>query len=149
MAYDYVYYYDKINYHRHTLGEVQTNFNCNIVIDGSKDSMQIDVHSYSRDALQPNTIILHPTDPLQWWVVKKDNVKRNMNEQGFYYIHSITLNGAIDLLKNRDLTDCGMNANNYTIDTFFKKLLKLSNFEFEYQINYGNNVDPNKKVDLF
>ena len=147
MAYDKIYYFDKINHRRHELGEIQTNFNLNIVIDGDKDSMQIDVHSYSREALQPNTIIYHANDPLQWFVVKKDNVKRNANEKGFYYIHSITLNGAIDLLKNRDLTDCGFNANGYTIDEFFKKLLKLSNFEFDYEIDYGNNVDKDKKVD--
>ena len=148
MAYDKIYYFDKINHRRYELGEIQTNFNLNVVIDGDKDSMQIDVHSYSREALQPNTIIYHPNDPLQWFVVKKDNVKRNANEKGFYYIHSITLNGAIDLTKNRDLTDCGMNANGYTIDEFFKKLLKLSNFEFNYEINYGNNVDKDKKVDF-
>lgn len=146
MAYDRIYYFDKNNYRRYELGEIQTNFNLNIVIDGEKDSMQIDVHSYSRDALQPNTIIYHENDPLQWFVVKKDNVKRNANEKGFYYIHSITLNGAIDLTKNRDLTDCGFNANGYTIDEFFKKLLKLSNFEFDYEIDYGNNVDKDKKV---
>lgn len=146
MAYDKIYYFDKITYRRYELGEIQTNFNLNIVIDGDKDSMQIDVHSYSRDALQPNTIIYHANDPLQWFVVKKDNVKRNANEKGFYYIHSITLNGAIDLLKNRDLTDCGFNANGYTIDEFFKKLLKLSNFEFDYEIDYGDNVDKNQKV---
>ena len=147
MAFDRIYYFDKNNFRRYLLGEIQTNFNLNIVIDGDKDSMQIDVHSYSRDALQPNTIIYHPNDPLQWFVVKKDNVKRNANEKGFYYIHSLTLNGAIDLLKNRDLTDCGFNANGYTIDEFFKKLLKLSNFEFEYEIDYGNNVDKDKLVD--
>lgn len=147
MAYDKIYYFDKINHRRYELGEIQTNFNLNIVIDGDKDSMQIDVHSYSRDALQPNTIIYHANDPLQWFVVKKDNVKRNANEKGFYYIHSITINGAIDLTKNRDLTDCGFNANGYTIDEFFKKLLKLSNFEFDYEIDYGNNVDKDKKVD--
>lgn len=147
MAYDRIYYFDKINHRRYELGEIQTNFNLNIVIDGDKDSMQIDVHSYSREALQPNTIIYHVNDPLQWFVVKKDNVKRNANEKGFYYIHSITLNGAIDLTKNRDLTDCGFNANGYTIDEFFKKLLKLSNFEFDYEIDYGNNVDKDKKVD--
>ena len=147
MAYDKIYYFDKINHRRYELGEIQTNFNLNIVIDGDKDSMQIDVHSYSREVLQPNTIIYHANDPLQWFVVKKDNVKRNANEQGFYYIHSITLNGAIDLLKNRDLTECGFNANGYTIDEFFKKLLKLSNFEFDYEIDYGNNVDKDKKVD--
>lgn len=146
MAYDRIYYFDKNTYRRYELGEIQTNFNLNIVIDGDKDSMQIDVHSYSRDALQPNTIIYHANDPLQWYVVKKDNVKRNANEKGFYYIHSITLNGAIDLTKNRDLTDCGFNANGYTIDEFFKKLLKLSNFEFDYEIDYGNNVDKDKKV---
>ena len=147
MAYDRIYYFDKNTYRRYELGEIQTNFNLNIVIDGDKDSMQIDVHSYSREALQPNTIIYHADDPLQWFVVKKDNVKRNANEKGFYYIHSITLNGAIDLTKNRDLTDCGFNANGYTIDEFFKKLLKLSNFEFNYEIDYGNNVDKDKKVD--
>ena len=147
MAYDKIYYFDKINHRRYELGEIQTNFNLNIVIDGDKDSMQIDVHSYSREALQPNTIIYHANDPLQWFVVKKDNVKRNANEKGFYYIHSITLNGAIDLTKNRDLTDCGFSANGYTIDEFFKKLLKLSNFEFDYEIDYGNNVDKDKKAD--
>ena len=147
MAYDKVYYFDKITNIRHELGEIQTNFNLNLVIDGEKDSAQVDVYSFVREPMQPNTIIQHPNDPLQWYVVKKDQVKRYANEQGFFYTHSLTLNGAIDLLVNRDLIDCGFNANNYTIDTFFKKLLKLSNFEFEYEIEYNKNIDEDKKID--
>lgn len=146
MASDIVYYFDNITKRRYSLGEIQTNFNFNLVIDGDKDSEQVNVYSFHREALRPNTIIYHPSTD-SWWVVKKDKVERNASEDGFWYNHSITLNGAIDLLKNRDLTDCGFNANNYTIDTFFKKLLKLSNFEYNYQIEYGNNVDKDKKVD--
>ena len=37
MAYDKVFYYDKINHIRHELGEIQTNFNLNIVIDGDNN----------------------------------------------------------------------------------------------------------------
>ena len=159
MAYDRIYYYEKLvdgRYKRQLLGEIQTDFNMSRVIDGTKDSMQVLVNSYSRNALVPNTIVYHANSGT-WWVAKKDNVKRNDNESGFYYNHSLTLLGAIDLLANRDLTDSGYNANDYTIETFIDKLIKLSTFEFNnknallyfngYRIVTHNNIDLNKKVD--
>ena len=123
---DNIYYFERnpqgTQYVRRLLGEIQVDFNMSIVIDGTKDSMQVQVFSYLRDALTPNTIV-HHSGTNTWWVVKKDNVKRNQSEDGFWFQHTITLLGAIDLLMNRDLTDCGFYQKNYTIDTFIKKLL--------------------------
>ena len=48
-------------YVRHELGEIQTGFNMSYVIDGTKDSMQIEVWSYSlNNEVKPNTILYHP-----------------------------------------------------------------------------------------
>ena len=146
---DHIYYFEQTPQNKwkmFLLGEIQSNFNMSFVIDGTKDSMKVEINSFLRDALRPNTIIWHKANNT-WWVVRKDNVKRNAHEVGFYYNHSLALTGAIELLVSRDLTDCGFNANNYTIDTFLKKLFKLSNFEFEYSIEYGDNIDKDQKVD--
>ena len=133
-------------YVRSELGEIQTGFNMSFVIDGTKDSMQIEVLSYSLSSeVKPNTILYHPkTDT--WWIVKKDIIKRYANEIGFDYKHTLTLLGAIDLLSSRDLIDCGFNDNTYTITTFIAKLFYLSTFEFDYTISYKG-VDGHKNVD--
>jgi len=147
MARDVMYYFDKKSpYARHELGEIQTDFNMGLTIDGSKDSMQVQVFNYEKAEITPNTILFHNATNT-WWIVKKDNVKRYASENGFYYQHNLSLLGAIDLLSSRDLTDCGFNDRTYTIDQFIKRLFKLSTFEFLLTINYGNNVDENKIVD--
>ena len=151
MARDIMYYFDKQSpYQRHELGEIQTNFNMSLVIDGGKDSKQVDIFNYIGNQIEANTILHHnATDT--WWVVKRDIVKRYQNELGFYYHHSLTLLGAIDLLNNRDLTDCGFNDKTYTIGEFILRLFKLSTFEFNVSINSQENItniDLNKKTDF-
>ena len=48
MARDIMYYFDKKSpYARHELGEIQTNFNFGLTIDGSKDSAQVQVFSFN------------------------------------------------------------------------------------------------------
>ena len=46
MAKDLIYYYDKDTFIKHELGEIQTAFNQNFVIDGSKDSTKVIVFSF-------------------------------------------------------------------------------------------------------
>ena len=150
MARDVMYYYDrKPPFARHELGEIQSDFNMCIAIDGEKDSMQVQVWNYSENVVEPNTLLYHSSTDT-WWVVKRDNVKRYANETNYYYQHNLALNGAIDLLGSRDLTDCGFNDHTYTIEQFIRRLFKLSNFEFpRLSIGFGNNVDKDKIVDWF
>ena len=145
MARDIMYYFNKKTFKRYELGEIQTDFNMSQVIDGTKDSMQVQVYNYNENVVKPNTILLH-TSTNTWWIVKKDNVKRYANENGFYYQHNLSLLGAIDLLNSRDLTDCGFNDKTYTIDQFLNRLFKLSTFEFPIEINYGDNLDKDQLV---
>lgn len=147
MARDVMYYFDKVSpYARHELGEIQTDFNMGLTIDGDKDSEQVQVFNFEEKEIEPNTILYHQSTNT-WWIVKRDIVKRNAHEEGFYYTHNLTLNGAINLLNVRDLVDCGFNDKTYTIDDFIKRLFKLSTFEFTLTINYGNNIDETNIVD--
>lgn len=147
MEKDLMYYFDKKSpYQRHELGEIQTGFNMSLTIDGTKDSMQVQVYNFDEKEITPNTILYHKGTGT-WWVVVRDIVKRYANEKNYWYTHNLTINGAIDLLNARDLTDCGFNDKTYTIDQFIKRLFSLSTFEFPLTINYGNNVDENKIVD--
>ena len=151
MARDLLYYVDKNTRVAHELGEIQSDFNMNIVIDGTKDSFQCQVYDFNGVNLQPYTLICHKATNT-WWIVKSDKVKRYTNEQGYYYQHNLALQGAIELLNARDLTDCGFNANTYTIDQFIKRLFKLSTFEWTtFYIHYGTsniNVDKDKVIDF-
>lgn len=154
MARDIVYYFDKVKgsgiglggVQGHELGEIQTDFNMSFTIDGSKDSCKIKVLSYTNYELEPFTILWHYATQT-WWIVKNDKVERHQNESGFYYIHNINLNGAIDLLSARDLTDCACNSKIYTIHQVASKLIALSNFEFSTTFYYQNNVNSNDIVD--
>ena len=147
MARDVMYYFDKKSpYTRYELGEIQSDFNMGLTIDGSKDSMQVQIYGYVENEITPNTILFHSATNT-WWVVRKDIVKRYANESTYWFTHNLTIVGAIELLNVRDLTDCGFNDDTYTIDQFKKRLFKLSTFEFPLTINYGNNVDENKLVD--
>ena len=147
MARDIMYYFDKKTpFARHELGELQSDFNMGLTIDGSKDSMQVQVYGYDKDEIKPNTILYHGATNT-WWIVSRDIVKRYANENIYWYTHNLTLVGAIDLLNARDLTDCGFNDNKYNVGYFIRRLFDLSSFEFPITINYGNNIDPQKKVD--
>lgn len=137
MAKDILYGYDKITTKRYEIGEIQSDFNMSYVIDGTKDSTQVIIISTSAKELEPYTIVNHKKTN-SWWVVSHDKVDRYTNENGFIYFHNIELLGAIELLNARDLTDCGFNQGNYTIEQFTERLFALSNFEHDIYINYGD-----------
>ena len=98
MARDIVYYFDKETHERNELGEIQTNFNQTYSLDGTSDSAKVIVFGYVKNAIIPNTIIYHPSTN-SWWVVSHDQVDRYPNESGFYYKHSLTLNGEYNIYK--------------------------------------------------
>ena len=55
-----MYYFDKKSpFARHELGEVQSDFNMGLTIDGDKDSMQVQVYGYNENEVTPNTILFH------------------------------------------------------------------------------------------
>ena len=146
MARDLVLYYESKTGVEHELGEVQSDFNMSFVIDETKDSCQIIVYSYNNIELTPYTLVKHEKTNT-WWVVSHDKVERNMNESGFFYIHTIELLGAIELLNARDLTDCAFYQNNYTVSTFLSRLFSLSNFEYSGTFNFNGLIDPNENID--
>ena len=147
MAQDILEYFDKQTYEKHTLGEIQTDFNMSFVIDGTKDSTKVQVLSYSDIKLEPYTIIKH-SNTSSWWIVAKDRVQRYQNESGFMYMHTLQLLGAIELLNARDLTDCGFNANTYTLNQFVQRLFNLSSFELTLNSIEWNGLSSSQIVDF-
>ena len=156
MARDIVYIFDKITHAGTILGEIQSDFNMSLTIDGTKDSWQVIVLSYDEHEIEPYSIIQHPkTDT--WWVVSHDKVERYQNENGFLYFHNLELLGAIELFNARDLTDCGFNQKKYTVLEFLQRLMKLSNFEPFYSsggsinepiFTFLSGFDGDKKVEF-
>ena len=148
MTNDYLYIFDKITKKSTNLGEIQSGFNMSFVIDGTKDSAKVIVWSWSGEEVEPYTIAWHKNTDT-WWVVSSDNVERTLNEEGFLYIHTLTLVGAIELLNARDLTDCGFNDNTYTINQFITRLFHLSTFEYNITFAGGTDINfLNKNVDF-
>ena len=143
---DLLYYFDKTTFVRNELGEIQDSFNMSFVIDGTKDSCKANVYSYIKTKITPKTICYH-LGTQTWWIVSNDKVSRFENENGYLYIHELQLEGAIDLLNARDLTDSGFNANRYSVYDFINRLFRLSNFEYDIQINYNNNIASDKTID--
>lgn len=148
MTKDLVYVFDKKTKASSLLGEIQTGFNMSLVNDGTKDSMKIIVWSWSNVEIEPHSVLLHKNTNT-WWEVANDKVERTDNEECCLYIHNLEINGAIELLNARDLTDCGFNDNTYDVNQFITRLFRLSNFE--YTLVFGSGVDINflnKKVDF-
>ena len=146
---DYVYIYDKLTKEKSLLGEVQNNFNQSFVIDGTKDTCKVIVKSFELETeVEPNIILKHENTNT-WWIVAHDRVTKYCNEEGFLYNHELTLDGAIELLNARDLTDCGFNQRTYNVNEFITRLFKLANFE--YTVEYTNfsqfAIDLDKMVD--
>lgn len=135
MERDNVYIFDKITFERSLLGEIQSEFNMCMTIDGTKDSVDIIVVNFSDVEIEPYTICWHEHTNT-WWVVSHDKIERRMNENGFIYFHNLELLGAIELLNARDLIDCAFNDNTYTQDDFIKRLFSLSTFEYSWE--YAN-----------
>lgn len=151
MDRDVVYYFSKSDFSKHELGEIQKGFNLSFVIDGTKDSGKMEVINFEEAEVEPYTIILHNATQT-WWVITNDKVEKYINDNGFLYKHNLKLLGANELLNARDLTDCGFNANRYTIGDFLERLTELSSFDFRnnFEINYGSlnsNLSPIKNVD--
>ena len=134
-----------VNYGDIQIGE--DGFNMGFTIDGTRDSCKIKVFNYIAEPIEPYSIAYHPTTKT-WWVVSSDKVDRYYHEGSYLYIHTLQLEGAIELLNARDLTDCGYYQNQYTIGKFLERLFALSNFEYEMGFNVNtNNIDLDKKVD--
>lgn len=148
MAQDNFYIFDKVTRKRTLLGEIQTDFNMNMTIDGTKDSLSVLVWSFDDYEIEPYTICWHEKTNT-WWIVSHDKIERYQNEQGFVYVHNIDLLGAVDLLNARDLTDCGFNDNTYTVFQFIQRLFNLSNFELQMQFSSTINSNfLNKEVNF-
>ena len=151
---DKVYYYDETNKYFVEFGEIQKGFNDSFVIDGTKDSTKIIVWSYYEKKINPFTLVWHKNTNT-FWSLSKDNVSRELNENGFVYIHTLQLNGAIDILNARDLTDCGFTDKRYTIKQFIERFFSLAPYTFpvrsdEVNIDFGTdnkNLNPDSIVD--
>lgn len=143
---DEIWVYDKKTLAKTNYGEIQQNYNMNFVIDGTKDNTKVTVLNHISEDIKPNTIVyLVSTDT--WWIVKEDKVTRYDNEINALWQHDISLVGAIEILNARDLTSCGFNQNHYTIAQFFERLLKLTDFEIDVEIDYGTYVNQTKMID--
>ncbi|MBR1985026.1 MAG: hypothetical protein IKA31_04720 [Clostridia bacterium] len=149
MNRDVIYLFDKLTNHGIAFGEIQSDFNMSNVIDGTKDSMRVQVWSFVENEIEPYSIIFHKKT-MTWWIVSHDKVERYKNDVGFYYVHNIDLLGAIELFNARDLTDCGFNSNKYTIRSFIDRLVKLSNFEFKdnFVLETNANIYLDQVVDF-
>lgn len=139
----------------------ESGYNIAFSLDGTKDSARLVVYSRMPTMLKPYSIVYHENTQT-WWIVNKDKVERYLNEQKYdeelgeytnptyLYKHSLQLEGAIELLNARDLTDCGFNQNTYTIEQFTRRLFRLSNFEYDSEtidIDTNNSVDISMLVD--
>ena len=124
------------------LGEVQSDFNMSQVLDGTKDSMKVIIRSNRKEVVEPNTIFWHK-DTNTWWIVAKDKVENSTCENGFLYVHNLQIDGAIELLNARDLTDCAFNQGDYNVKDVIFRLFELSNFEY-----YVEQIDTDINADL-
>ena len=148
MAQDRFYIFDKLTKKRTLLGEIQSDFNMSLTIDGTKDSLSVLVYSYQDYEIEPYTVCFHDKTGT-YWIVSHDKIERYQNEQGFIYVHNLELLGAIELLNARDLTDCGFNNKTYTVRQFIERLFKLSNCEYDLIFDFYTNQNfLSKKVDF-
>ena len=146
---DYVYIYNKQTFAKSLLGEIQNGFNQSFVIDGTKDTCKVNVYSMTlQEEIEPWTILLHENTNT-WWIISHDKVERHLSENGYLYTHELSLEGAIELLNARDLTDCGFNQNKYTIIGFIQRLFELARFEYtlEFTTETFSAIAMTKMVD--
>ena len=146
MKNDKIYYANKQTFRLYELGEIVAGFNMSFAIDGTKDSSKVEVWSMNGNVIDPYTIIFHKNTST-WWIATNDRVERYRNEEGYVYKHSLQIQGAIELLNARDLTDCGFYQNRYTIEDIFNKLIKLSSFEFPTPIITSGELNLDQNVD--
>ena len=143
---DELWIYDKKTLNRTNFGEIQQDFNMNLVIDGTKDNAKIRVLNHIKQDIKPNTIAYMPSTDT-WWIVKEDKLTRYDNEENALWQHDVSLLGLIEILNARDLVGCGFNVNKYTIERFFNRLIKMCDFEIPIEFDYGTYVSPTKYVD--
>ena len=127
--------FDKISLERYSIGEYDSNFNVNLVLDGTKDTTKIIVRNYINEDIKPNTICYLPDLDL-WFIVRKDICRRYTHEISALYEHEIELVGAFDILVNRDMTNCGFNKDRYTLRTFCERLASVVDFELPIAFNF-------------
>ena len=143
---DEMWIFDKKTFSKSVYGEIEQGFNMNFVTDGTKDNAKVTIFNHISDDLKPFTIVyLVSTDT--WWIVRNDKVTRYDNEENPLWQHDISLLGAIEIFNARDLTNCGFNVNKYTLGSFFTRLIKLCDCEFNVEFDYGTYLDEQKIID--
>jgi len=153
QPYDYIYYFDKtptlvggnLRYVRHIYGEIQTNYNMNLVIDGTKDSSQVIVYNTIKEELKPYTIVYFDSTDT-WWIVKQDTSKRYAIENGSLWQHTIKLFGLLEIFNARDLTVCGFNKDRYTIKQVLDRLISMCDIEYQVVFDLYPYVDGSQKM---
>ena len=136
------------HYFEEYIGEINNDYNLNFVLDGTKDNAKVEICNYNSNIIAPYTILKEEITNT-WWVVKKDRVERHQNENGYFYIHQLELLGAVEILNARDLTDCGFNANRYTIRESISRLFRLANVDTEFSsvlFTSTNSIDLDQTV---
>lgn len=145
LTINYSYTLDYKAYKREYYGQVQSGYNFSFVLDGTKDSTQVVVYNHIDTELKPNTICyLEQTDT--WWIVKSDKCEREQSEGNAIWKHTISLLGLVELLNNRDLTNCGFNVDRYTYKTMLDKILNLSSLEFNVSYDLYPYMNIDEKV---
>ena len=154
---DNVYIYRKLGslYAPTLLGEIQSGFNMGFAIDGSKDSAKMTISAFEKLDIKPYDIIEHRKTNT-WWVVADDKIERKNNDVGFYYEHTISLVGAIELLNSIDMTNCAFLSNRYTLREMLERCVKLSfndlppfNFQTNYLIDLDTTVNYTKTFENY
>lgn len=146
MNRDLLYIFSGDNFEKNELGEIQSDFNMSLVIDGTSDSFKVIVWSFSGKEVEPNTLCWHENTNT-WWCIKRDKVSRYFNENNYVYEHTLQIKGAIEWFNSKDLTDCGFNQGTYTVGNFITRLLSLSSLEIDCGNIVANSNFLNKKVD--
>lgn len=143
---DRVYYFDKVTLEKKYYAELQQNeMNMSFVLDNTKDSCQIIIYNHIKEDLKPNTIVyLESTNT--WWIVNKDKSQRIKSEENDLYKHTISLEGAINVLNARDLIVHGYNVNRYTLGQMLERLMKMSDFELSTEFALYPYADKDQVV---
>lgn len=138
--------YDKLTNAEKNFGgiDISSGFNIAYNLDGTLDSATIQVFNGEDYALETNTLCML-TFNRSWWVVKSDKKEYVNSETSNKWKHTIELLDPRHLLKSRSLVSCGFNKDRYTYQTFFDRLIALSNYE-NATVSLGSVFNPNNKV---
>lgn len=140
-----LYYRDKATFEEMFFGSVDTSAGINFAfsIDKTYGSTKIIILNDKDFALEKNTVCRISFNNTHW-VVKQDTKSVVFGEK-ILFKHEIDLLSPEALLKNRDLLSCGFNKNRYTYQTFFERLISLSNFT-ECQVDLSGVFVANRQV---